>query len=158
MATKRKDPKDLLPVGRPTDYKPDFHPKDFIRLSKLGKHKYQIALAWDHDRDTLKEWEKVHPEFSAAVQKGKQYAEAWYVNIGQMAMMGQAAVKNEDGTTSKITPNLGYYSWLMKNLFKWTDRVETKTEHSGDLHTHVTEMTDDELRAKIKKLSKSNGK
>ena len=105
--------------GAPTKYRRDFHCQDFINLSKVGKTLAQIALAWDVDRDTVQEWARVHPEFSASIKKGRQYAESWYMNIGHSAMLGQVKVDGQ-----KVNFNLGMFCWLTKNMFKWSDRVE----------------------------------
>lgn len=107
--------------GQPTKYRKDFHPNDFIALSKKGKTFAQIALIWDVDRDSLKEWAKKHPEFSAAVKKGRQFAEGWYIDIGQAALLGQVKI---DGKPVKV--ELGWFVWMTKNMFQWRDKIEVK--------------------------------
>jgi hypothetical protein len=104
--------------GQPTKYREEFHPENFIALSEQGKTFAQIAKAWKVDRDTIKEWIKVHTEFSAAVKKGREVCEAWYMDLGQLAMLGQATMNGQ-----KINVNLGFYVWMTKNMFKWSDKV-----------------------------------
>lgn len=120
--------------GRPSKYNKDFHIPDFIRLSKQGKTLAQIALAWDVDRDTVAEWRKRHKEFSDAIKKGREYSEAWYMNLGQMAMINEASIM-ENGKPKKVNVNLGYFCWMTKNLFKWSDKIENKIDHSGEIGT-----------------------
>lgn len=120
--------------GRPSKYNKDFHIPDFIRLSKQGKTLMQIALAWDIDRHTIQEWGKKHPEFSATIKKGREYSEAWYANLGQMAMLNEATIM-ENGKPKKVNVNLGYFCWMTKNLFKWSDKIENKIDHSGEIGT-----------------------
>lgn len=105
--------------GHPTDYRENFHPQDFIEQSKQGKSLAQIALSWDVHRDTIYEWRKVHPEFSDAVKKGREFAEAWYMNLGQAGILGQATEK---------PMNVGLFCWMTKNMFNWSDKVEHKSE------------------------------
>lgn len=105
--------------GAPTKYRKEFHCDDFIRLAEQGKTLAQIAAAWKVNRDTVFEWAKVHKEFSDTIKRGRQLAEAWYMNVGQAAMLGQAKV---DGV--KVNVNLGMFCWLTKNMFHWTDRVD----------------------------------
>jgi len=101
--------------GRPSTYKPDFHPDDFVALSKEGKVAKQIAAIWDINVDTLYEWAKKHPRFSEAMRQGRVACEAWYIELGQMAMVGKATYKGQP-----VKVNLGYYAWLTRNLFKWS--------------------------------------
>lgn len=131
------------PGGQPTAYRAEFHPQDFIRLSKQGKNLAQIALAWDLHRDTLYEWQKVHKEFSDAVKKGREFSEAWYTDLGQLAMLGQAQVNGQ-----KVKVDIGLYVWLTKNLFKWSDKIEQKNEHTGSNGGPI-ELTN---KAKVKKV------
>ena len=100
-------------VRRPTKYDAKFHNEDFLRLAAQGKTIIQIAAEWDVDRDTIAEWGKKHAEFSGTLKRGKALSEAWYVNVGQKALQG-----NPDNI------HLGFYVWLTKNLFKWSDKVE----------------------------------
>lgn len=132
------------PGGAPTKYRKDFHNADFIRLSKQGKNITQIALEWDIDRDTIYEWGRKHKEFSVTIRKGRSCAEAWYTNLGQLAMIGEASVNGR-----KVKVDVGLYVWLTKNLFKWTDKVENKD--SVDMYVsdrplkHLTDQELDEL-------------
>lgn len=119
-------------VGRPTKYRKEFHPQDFIRLSKQGKTLAQIALEWDVDRDTVQEWRKRHKEFSVAIKKGREFAEAWYMNLGHLAMLNRATVV-ENGIRTQVDVNLGFFVWMTKNLFHWSDKVEQQVETTADV-------------------------
>lgn len=107
-------------AGAPTKYRPDFHNVDFLRLAKQGKTIIQIAGEWEVDRNTIYEWGNKHKEFSNTLKKGRNLAECWYANIGQLAMLNEASVNGK-----KVNVNLGFYVWLTKNLFKWSDKVES---------------------------------
>lgn len=113
-----------MPAGRPTDYDPTKHPIEFIQKSKSGRHIYQIAADWGVDRDTLKEWAKKHPEFSAAKEIGMQLCEAWYQDIGQAALVDQA----KDAQGNKIKVDFRFYKWLTQNKFKWAERTENTND------------------------------
>jgi len=104
--------------GRPTKYRPDFHPADYIARAKKGETFVEIACAWDVDIDTIAEWRKKHKVFSGAVQKGRAHLEAWFTKMGKAKMTGQ--VKGSDTV----------YIWLTKNLIGWRDRIEL--DNSGD--------------------------
>ena len=128
--------------GRPTKYKKDFHPADFIAKSKDGKALAQIAYDWDVSRDTLYEWAKTHSEFSDAIKKGREYAEAWYMNLGQSAMLGQAQVNGRF-----ISFQLGVFVWMTKNIFKWSDKISTATDGPDLSNRPLKDLTDEELDA-----------
>jgi hypothetical protein len=115
----------MAKLGRRTKYNPDFHPHDFIEKSKAGDVLSQIAASWGVHRDTVYEWQDKHADFSDAVKKGRLLSEAWYIKIGKAAMLGEAYDK---ATGKKLHVQLGFYVWLTKNLFKWSDRVETEQE------------------------------
>ncbi len=110
--------------GRPPKYRKDFHPDDFLRLAKKGKTKIQIALEWDINPDTIQDWTKKHQEFSVAVKKGRALSQAYWQNLGFQAMFGQVEVGGV-----KRTVNLGFYVWLTKNMFGWSDK---NTDNSGN--------------------------
>lgn len=128
--------------GQPTKYRKDFHNEDFIRLSKQGKNITQIALDWDVDRNTIYEWGKVYKEFSNTLKKGRNYAEAWYMNLGQLAMIGQATVNGQ-----KVKVDVGLYVWLTKNMFKWTDKVAVNKDDEEKSYNSCQDLTNEELDA-----------
>lgn len=132
----------MAKVGRPSKYRKDFHPEDFIRLSRQGKTFAQIAAAWDIDRETLWSWGKRHTEFANAIKRGRQLAEAWYMEIGQSAMFGQVKI---DGRPVKV--ELGWYVWMTKNMFKWTDKIAVKDEKPNPAEDPLADLTDEELDA-----------
>lgn len=57
-------------AGQPTKYKEEYC-KDIITLASGGLHMYAIAVTWDVCYDTLSEWRKVHPKFSAAYARAR---------------------------------------------------------------------------------------
>jgi dGTP triphosphohydrolase len=64
------------PVGRPTKYRPDYHPVWAAKLAKLGATDEEIAGALDIAVATLYAWRNVHPEFLEALKGGKIMADA----------------------------------------------------------------------------------
>ena len=114
--------------GRPSKYRPDFHPEDYLRLANNGKTLAQIARSWKVDRQTIVDWSMKHKEFSRTVKRGKEFAEAWWMDIFQAAAVGQ--MPKDPDTRSQLKFNAVPAIWLTKNAFGWTDRVEQKeTSH-----------------------------
>lgn len=110
-------------IGAPTKFNKEFHPKDFIAQSKQGRQVIQIATSWDVHRDTLYEWAKVHKIFSDAFKRGRQYCEAWWINIGMSAMTGN--VRDPKDPTKTIKVDLGFYCYLTKATLGWRDTTNT---------------------------------
>src|SRR5690349_15531631 len=76
-----------MPGGRPTDYDPNFHPNEIIRLMRdEGWTDVEVARAWDIVVETLWEWRQVHPEFSKASTRARQYRKAWWLAKGREGM------------------------------------------------------------------------
>lgn len=70
-----------MAAGRPTDYNPDFHPAELVRLMKdSGYWRCQVCRDWDIDDSTFTEWCNVHPAFSSAYTRAKQYRKAWMLD------------------------------------------------------------------------------
>ena len=64
------------PVGRPTKYRPDYHPAWAEKLAKLGATDKEMADAFDVATSTVSEWKRIYPEFSDAAIRGKLFADA----------------------------------------------------------------------------------
>lgn len=63
-----------MPGGRPSKYNVEFV-KQAYKLALLGAKNPELADFFEVNTDTIKEWRKIHPEFSAALKKGKELAD-----------------------------------------------------------------------------------
>lgn len=64
-----------MAFGRPTKYLPEFN-KQVVKLCMLGATDQNLADFFEVAIDTITEWKKVHPEFSASIKEGKEEADA----------------------------------------------------------------------------------
>ena len=55
----------------PIDYDPDYHPKQTYELALLGLTDARIAAIFQISERTFNTWKLLHPELSAALQRGK---------------------------------------------------------------------------------------
>lgn len=106
--TKKKDPKDLLPRGGPTKYKPKYC-EDVIKYYDVPHYITESRQVYDKKsgsiitfdeklpnilptvdgfassigvhKDTLYEWAKVHPKFSDSFTRAKQFAAVMYYHL-----------------------------------------------------------------------------
>jgi hypothetical protein len=73
-------------MGRPTEYKQEFC-EQVIEYGKQGKSITWMAAELDVHKDSLYEWAKVYPEFSDALTRARQHAQAWWEDAGQGGLM-----------------------------------------------------------------------
>lgn len=88
MATPRKDPADLLKVGRHTVYQPEYCER-VVEYGKLGKSRVWIAATLGVVKGTIQNWEKEYPEFLASMELARHYSQLWWEDAGQNGMTTQ---------------------------------------------------------------------
>lgn len=113
--TKKKDPKDLLKVGRPTKYRPEMLPK-IIEIMKEGASQVEVCGLLGISHDTLHRWKKEIPEFSDTISHGIMLSNCWWEKKGRKNL------ENKD-----FSATLWYMN--MRNRFDWRDK--TSHDHSG---------------------------
>lgn len=128
----------MAEMGRPTDYT-HLYCEQVIELGRAGKSVTQIAAKLDVNRDTIYEWIKVHPEFSDAITRSKQLAQAWWEDQGQ------------DGL---VMPGFNAALWAKQVSSRFREDYHDKSIHEitgkdgGPIITKkLQDMTDDELAA-----------
>lgn len=114
-----------MSVGRPSKYKAEFCER-VIKCGAEGMTLAEMADDLDIDRSTLSDWVDKHPDFSRAVKRGLEKAQAWWEKQGRIATFGGCDGFNATG-----------YIFQMKNRFKedWRDKVEQ--EHSGGVTVNI---------------------
>lgn len=120
--------------GRPSKYDEEYCEK-VIDLGKQGLSITQMAFELKIHKDTLYEWKKVHPDFSDAIKKARDYSQAYWENALAKAALG----KNDADTV----PNPTLMIFQMKNRFPDEWREKQVQEHVGK----------DESKLEIKWLS-----
>lgn len=116
-------------TGRPSKYDPEMCAV-VEAAGADGKTLAGMADQLDIDRETLNAWREAHPDFSRAVKRGLEKAQAWWEEQGRVATFGGV-----DGF------NATSYIFQMKNRFReeWSDTH--KTEHSGNLSVTGVQYT-----------------
>lgn len=72
-------------MARPTDYRPEYCDQ-VIAWGEEGKSVTWMAAHLGVHRDTLYEWDRVHPEFSDAFMRARHLSQAWWEDQGQSGM------------------------------------------------------------------------
>ena len=124
------------------------------KLCKLGATNKELADFFEVNEDTIKEWAKVHPEFSAALKSGREMADA---TVGERLFQRAIGYSHPDvhlsnyqGTVTKTdivkhyAPDTTACIFWLKNRRPdlWRDRVEHTGKDGGPIETSVK---DDEL-------------
>lgn len=102
----------MAKVGRPTVYRKEYC-QQLIDYMKQGHSFETFGVDLDVSIDTLYKWLAKYPEFSEARTKGLHAAQKTLESLGMMIASGKVK-----GTGT------GAWIFLMKNKFKWQDRVE----------------------------------
>jgi hypothetical protein len=157
MAEDKREP------GRPSPYKPEYAQKliDYFsvqpyseKIKKIVTKKGDVievpfdeaadfptlagfAISIGVHRDTLHEWSKVHPEFSDAYARAKDFQENFLVINGLKGL-----VKEQFG------------QFVTKNVLGWRDKQPGEADV---IVNNVTSKSDDELDARLKELLAKQG-
>ena len=132
-------------AGRPSKYKPEF-PE--MLLEYFGKAPYTkegqdlvandfpslagFAIKLGVHRDTLHEWSTIHPEFSDAYKRAKDFQENFVIVNGNKGL---------------INPAFGIFT--AKNVLGWRDKQK---DESDVVVNNFGNMSDQELDERLEKL------
>lgn len=95
------------------------YPKRFIEHSKQGKTTLEFCCEIGVIRETFDNWVEKYPELKEAKILGKQYAEQWWLDVGQRHL-----VVEEEG--EKLETNL--YKFIVAGRFGHRNKRKTKFE------------------------------
>jgi transposase len=109
------------PGGRPTTYRPEYV-EQVVAVCAEGYSLTGFAGKIGVGRDTISEWAKVHPEFSAAVNRPKAARAAWWEERAR-----EVAEKGGSGGQSTMV------IFGLKNHAPEDYREKQEIEHSGSV-------------------------
>jgi transposase-like protein len=98
-----------MPAGRPTKYDPAMVERVVPFLAQ-GYSVAALAAEFGVCYDTIKEWDKQHPEFSAAIKIGRQAAAKWWEDVAR-----KNAITGEGNATMAI------FGLKNRNRQEWAD-------------------------------------
>lgn len=111
-------------TGRPSKYKPEYC-EQLIEHMKEGLGYEIFAAVIGVCDDTLREWEKKHPDFSVAKKRGRALQAIWWHKLGRAASAGK--VEGFNATA---------FVWCTKNMLGWRDKHEIYENRSFDRDQH----------------------
>lgn len=104
-------------------------------MGRRGFTIVEIAAEFDVARNTLYDWIDTHPNFSNAISRARDLAEAWWAKQGRKGIWSREF-------------NSSAYRLQMMNRFGWGERSSQEVYH-GD----VKDADDDELRKRAEELT-----
>lgn len=113
---------EVMPAGRPTDYKPEYCER-VVELGRKGFSRVQIAAELDVAKSTIQEWEKVHPEFSASMTRAMTLSQAWWEQKGQDCLIMPAGATFQGSVWSR--------SMAARFPEDWRENSKVENTHSA---------------------------
>lgn len=156
--TRKKNPENYLPDGRPTKYKDTIN-KLAYQFCLLGATDAQLAKFFEVSEVTLNAWKHKHPKFLKSITRGKMVADAKVAEALFQRALGyehtEEKIFNNQGeiirvsTTKHYPPDTQAASLWLRNRQPrlWRD----KTEQSVTVVTDLSKLDTDELLAMLKK-------
>ena len=134
------------PVGRPTDYKPEYC-QGVIEYGKKGLFHFEFANSIDQHVSTIYRWGEKFPEFSESLNKAKQACEGYWLNIGRSLI-----------ATSPKEHDSKPWWYIMNNLHGWGEKqkVEISGVNGGPVKTEA--ILDPETSKELKRFLRIAGK
>ncbi len=114
-------------MARPTKYDPAYCDA-VVEHMKDGASLTSFAASIEVCRDTISEWANVHPEFSAAVKRGKAVCASWWESLARKGAEGGDA-----------NPTLCIFGLKNMAAEDWRDKQDV--EHSGHVEVSGIERT-----------------
>lgn len=156
-------PQEKRGVGRPTSYRPEYADQAY-KFCLLGASDTRLAELFEVHVDTIYEWKRSVPEFSEAVTRGKEVADAEIAHALYHRAKGYSHpeddIKALNGSIV-ITPTIKHYPpdtgaatlWLKNRQPKvWRDKIEAEVSGS------VTHLFDPEQALRMAEMLARGGK
>jgi len=159
------------PVGRPTKYKTEYIDLAY-KFCLLGATDAELGDFFDVCEETINDWKRVYPEFSASIKKGKEIADATVASKLYHRATGyehpDVDIKMYEGRIIE-TPLVKHYPpdttagifWLKNRQHKkWRDKVEVASTSKVEVteKPDSSKLTTEELRSLIELQRKAKTK
>lgn len=119
-----------MPAGRPTKYKKEFCAK-VIEVGEIGGWLSEMAEVCDVHRSTMDEWAANHPEFSEALTRAKQKAQAWFEREGREGLKAD-----------RFNAPLWQKQMSARHRDEYTERNELTGANGGPIKTEDVSLKD----------------
>ena len=76
----------LTEFAQNSKYEPEFHPIEYINLSRQGKSEVEIAASFEVGLNTMRNWGEKFEQFAIARDCGKALYESWWLTVGKAGL------------------------------------------------------------------------
>lgn len=112
LALSTKESKELIAITA-TKFRLDYHPLNYIALSREGLSPVEIAAKFQVGLNTVESWAEVHSDFQFAFQLGQALYESWWLMKGKKGL-------NKRGFNTSL------FKFLTGNKLGYSDKIESK--------------------------------
>ena len=152
-------------AGQPTKYDAEAHPELAFKYCLLGATNEELARSLDVSVSTIDAWLVAHPEFSSAVKRGREQADAEVANRLYKRALGYEHPEDDIRALNGeivITPTIKHYPpdttagifWLKNRRPNvWRDKQDVS--FNGNLNVAVYD--DDTAKRMAEQLLKDKG-
>lgn len=134
-----------MPAGRPTKYDPKFC-EVVEEVGSYGGWLSEMAEACDVHRSSMDEWASVHPEFSEALARAKQKAQAWFESVGRTGL-----------TAERFNSALWAKQMSARHRDEYTERRELTGADGGAIKTEETGGAAEKLASLLAGIAERSG-
>ena len=156
--TKKKDPKDFKPDGRPSKYKKEYNELVY-RYSLLGATDKEMAGFFGVSEKTINTWKHKHPEFLQSITRGKAIADANVAERLYQKAMGyehdEEKIFQYEGQPVRVQTRKHYPPDTQAASLWLRNRQPALWRDQKDLTVHKGEeppLTSEQLIARLKEL------
>lgn len=121
--------------GRPSKYKPEYCDLVVEHMEK-GLSFEAFAAVIKVNRDTIYEWEKVHPEFAEAKKNASDANLLFWEKLGIDHILNISESFGEGFSKSKSL-NASVWIFNMKNRFKWRDSTDVNQTTTAKIEVKI---------------------
>ena len=100
-------------IKQMTKFRPNFHPMQFISMSREGMSDVEIAGSFGVAKDTLLNWAETFEEFAMAYEVGKSLEEAYYIRDGRHNL-------------NNCRYNTSLFKFMTGNRLGYSDKIESR--------------------------------
>ncbi len=115
-ASRKNDVTIKKPIGRPTDYRPEYDQR-IIEVMQEGASLVEFCAEIGVSRETPYEWARVHPSFSDAFTRARLLCQSWWEKQGRENLSDEFC----DGSGKKFNDRLWNKNVSCRFRDDWTD-------------------------------------
>ncbi len=149
--------------GKPTLYRPEYN-RQVEKICLLGAIDQEVADFFGVNRETIHQWKKAHPEFLAAMRRGKQEADmavaqslfkranGYQVKVDKIFQYeGQPVIVP---TVEKYPPDASSMIFWLKNRRPdlWRDKHDYDHTSGGEKISLTVITVDEQTKKEVEKL------